>query len=224
MSMINQRRNSVSLLGAALMVVLSLCLVSLVPGAAGGSLLASARGCRVPKLTGLTLMQARKRARRAGCEIRLAGAAVERSAIQTVAKQSPRVGAIRRSVTLWINPVCAGKEGLGPPEGEPLLTPGPSELISGLFVDGGPPPVLISAPKCPTEGVPEGGTIVVANSAGTTIATQTVVKGHLAKFPLSPGTYTITGTMEGQHSEAGPIQVTIPTGETVRQDLSWSIL
>ena len=50
------------------------------PPRAGGT-------CRVPRLTGLTLTVARKRAADAGCTLRVKGARLEQAAIQTVERQ-----------------------------------------------------------------------------------------------------------------------------------------
>lgn len=190
--------------------------------AAVGATHQSATACIVPRMIGLTLDRARARARHAGCKIRLAGATVEDPAVQTVARQSLRAGTHRRLVTLRINPLCDVPAEPGPPAGEPFVTPGPSELISGLYLVGGSPARATSEPKCPTEGIPTAGTIVVTNpSTGAIIATQTVGERQLAKIPLPPGTYTISGTLVDQHAQTGPVQVTIPADETVRQDLSW---
>lgn len=220
MSLGRRRLGLAFLLTAAF--ITALCLPSMAPvGSSAATQAQRSQRCEVPKLTGLTLFWARKRAARAGCKLRLTGATVENAIIQTVAKQSPHPGSHRRSVTLWINPLCVGSAFLGPPEGEPFLTPGPSELVSGLYLAGGPI-TRTSEPKCPTSGTPEAGTITVSDPAtGATVAMQTVARGQLATIPLPPGNYTIVGALVGQHPQVGPVQVTIPTGETVRQDLFW---
>jgi hypothetical protein len=78
-------------------------------------------------------------------------------------------------------------------------------------------------------GTPGAGTITVTNPAtGAIGATQTVTNGQLAKIPLPPGRYTISGTFanafrNGQHMQSFPQTVAIPPGKKVRQDVSVSI-
>jgi hypothetical protein len=124
---------------------------------------------------------------------------------------------------------CRGSADLGPPRGEPLRTPGPTELISGLYLDGGPL-VVRSAPRCNSlSGTAGAGTITVTDAeSGAIVANTTVAGGQLAKIHLPAGTYTVTGTFadafsNGQHMETLPITVVIRPGQTVRQDVSASI-
>jgi hypothetical protein len=184
--------------------------------------------CRVPRLTGLVVAVARRDVAKAGCRLRLQGAAVQAAEIQTIAQQLPRAGQRGLLITAWVNPLCAGSAANGPPPGEPTFAPGPSELISGLFVAGGPP-VATSAPSCVfPPGGPGPGTITITDPAtGADIATSTVADGQLATFPLPPGTYTISGTfanatINGQYAQASAT-VTIPGGEIVRQDVTLAI-
>jgi hypothetical protein len=125
--------------------------------------------------------------------------------------------------------LCSGSADWGPPSGEPLHTPGPTELISGLYLDGGPPR-LRSARRCASlSGTSDAGTITVTDPASAAIvATATVASGQLAKIRLPAGIYTITGTFadafsNNQHMQSLPRIVTIPSGQTVRQDVSVSI-
>ena len=157
--------------------------------------------------------------------MRLAGAHVQAPGVQTIRSQSPRGGQHGRVVTVWVNPACANSALPGPPEGEPLLTAGPTELISGLYLDGGPLR-LWSEPRCTFHpGVPGAGTITVRDpDSGSVVATQTVTSGHLATIPLAPGTYTVEGTfgdaiINGQPGRSFPKTVQIPAGKTVRQDV-----
>jgi hypothetical protein len=189
----------------------------------------AARVCRAPRLTGLVLAVARERAAKASCRLRLAGAPVKRPTIQTIRRQNPGAGQHGRAVTVWVNPLCGGSALRGPPQGEPLLTPGPTELVSGLYLDGGPYR-LISAPRCASlAGTPEAGTITVTNpQTAAIVATETVADGQLATIPLPPGTYTISGTFANASSDGQPIQsrpqaVTILSGKTVREDVSVSV-
>ncbi len=181
--------------------------------------------CRVPRLTGLVLSRARERAARAGCSIRLAGAPVRQPQVQTIRSQAPRRGGHARAVTVWVNPLCGGSALEGPGLSEPLLTAGPTELISGLYVVGGPLR-LWSEPRCrPRPGTSSPGTVTVRDPAdGSIVATQTVARGQLASIPLAPGTYTIQGTfgeatINGRAAESFPRTVEIPPGKTVRQDV-----
>jgi hypothetical protein len=182
--------------------------------------------CSVPKLSGLVVAAARRRVAKAGCRLRLLGAPVERDTVQTIARQRPRAGQRRRVATAWVNPLCAGSADAGPPSGEPLAKPGPTELVSGLYLVGGPLR-LRSVPRCASiVGTPGAGTITVSDPAtGAIVATDTVATGQLAKIPLPPGTYTVVGTYANaytgdQHIESLPRTVTIPPGETIRQDVT----
>jgi hypothetical protein len=100
-----------------------------------------------------------------------------------------------------------------------LLTPGPTELDTGLFIQGG---ALIyrSVPVCKDlVGKSGAGTITVTNFGGAAIANNVAITaGQLLKITLPAGQYTITGVFAGGN-KAGPITVTVPSGEVVRQDL-----
>ena len=84
----------------------------------------------------------------------------------------------------------------GPPSAGPLLTEGPSGLVSGLYLAGGP---LVRRSRR-QEGVPSPGTIAVTDVitgetvARVTVARVTVARGQLATIPLAPGSYSIEGT------------------------------
>lgn len=181
--------------------------------------------CRVPRLTGLVLSVARERSAKAGCRIRLAGAHVQLSGVQTIRRQTPRGGRHGQVVTVWVNPVCSGSAAAGPGISEPLVTTGPTELISGLYIVGGPLR-LWSEPHCmPRPGEPGAGTVTVRDPAnGSIVAAQTITRGHLATIALAPGTYTIQGTfanatINSQPGESFPTTVEIPAGKTIRQDV-----
>lgn len=185
--------------------------------------------CRVPRLSGLLVAAARERAARAGCATRLLGARLQRPEIQTIDRQSPRPGRQSRLVSAWVNPLCSGSAAAGPPSGEPFLKRGPTALRSGLYLDGGPHRFR-SAPRCASiSGTPGAGTVTVTNPlSGAVLATKTVTAGHIATIPLPAGTYMILGTFanatrNGQDIRSLPKRVTIPAGETVRQDVSASV-
>jgi hypothetical protein len=133
------------------------------------------------------------------------------------------------SATPRANRLCSGSAAWGPRRDEPLRTPGPTELISGLYLDGGPHRFR-SAQRCSSlSGTPSAGTITVTDPAsGAIVASATVANGELAKIPLPPGAYTITGTFanafsNNQHIQSPPQTVTIRSGQTVRQDVSAGI-
>lgn len=189
---------------------------------------ASARQrCRVPRLTGLTFERASVRARRSGCQFHATGAAVRLAFVQTVARQSPAVGRRAASVTVWLNPLCFGT-GLYPPAiKEPLVTAGPTELVSGFFLVGGPLTPFSTRHCLRPVPVPGAGKIVVTDASGGVVATQTSTRGHLVKIPLRPGSYTILGTFKdasinGVHPKVTQ-QVVITPGDTIRQDFFLSV-
>jgi len=181
--------------------------------------------CEIPHLTGLTLRAARKRAANAGCKLSVVGTAAVGESNAPILKQEPGSGHTRAAIRVWTfsSPGCIGQADPGPPAGEPILTPGPTELISGLYLDGGP---LAPLPGCtPRPGIPSPGTIVVLNPVtGSVVASQSVALGRLATLALSPGTYSVQGTfgdatVNGQAIQTPAQTVTIPSGETVRQDV-----
>ncbi len=121
--------------------------------------------------------------------------------------------------------LCSQSAAPGSPPGEPFTYHGATELVSGLFLNGGP---LRRSAKC-RPGVPSAGTITVTSTiTGSVVASDNVSRGHLARIPLAPGVYTITGTFATAFSNNQPIQarpekVTISAGTTVRQDIDASI-
>jgi hypothetical protein len=99
------------------------------------------------------------------------------------------------------------------------VTTGPTELVTGIYLEGGPL-VLFSAPRCAHRaGMPSAGTITVSGRpGGGVVATQAVGDGRLAKIPLPPGSYTITGKF-ADGGRTFTQDVVIPPGKTVRQDV-----
>jgi hypothetical protein len=170
--------------------------------------------CHGLRLKGLSVAAARARAQHAHCALRFKGAKIRDAKRQTVTRQQGDGG---RLLTLWVGAMC------DKPEHEPVLTAGPTELVSGLYAGGGPP---VRGPQpCPTPG---SGTITVTNAAnGEVVARQPVSSGSVATIPLPPGEYSIVGTftgviVNGQPAQSPPQAVTIPAGTTVRQDLEFS--
>ena len=181
--------------------------------------IATAKACRVPSLQGLTVSVARSRAAKAGCHLRLRGARITESSIQTVERQRPAHGGLAPLVTVTVNPLCERSGLPGPPSGEPFVKSGPTELVSGLYLQGGPV-VLFSAPGCAHRGgIPRAGTITVSQrNGGPVVASASVTHGQLAKIPLAPGSYTITGRF-ADGTKTFPQDVVVPAGKTVRQDV-----
>ncbi len=198
--------------------------------AASGSAFAhaAAKGCRVPMLTGLTLSVAREHAARAHCKLRVKGAALEEAEVQTVARQAPARGGRSPRVTVWLNPFCRREAAYGPDLKEPLVTPGPTELVSGFFLVGGPDDRRFSDPGCRLPAPqPGAGTVEVTNASGVLVATETSTSGHFVEVPLAAGSYTITGTFlnavfNGVHPKQSE-SVVIPLGHSVRQDFFLNI-
>jgi len=179
----------------------------------------SAASCRAPRMTGLTVTKARDRAAIAGCRLRLIGAKVQVPMIQTIRTQSVRPGHVATVVTVSVNPLCSGSVNPGPPPNEPIVKPGPTELITGLFIEGGAM-IESSAPHCKDlVGKSSAGTITVTNSVGSVIADNTALsEGQELYVNVPAGTYTVSGKFAGGEA-VGPITVDVPSGESVRQDL-----
>src|ERR1039458_2478096 len=53
------------------------------------------------------------------------------------ARQAPRAGREGHPIKVWLVAECAEQALPGPPAGEPFVTVGPTELISGLYLGGG---------------------------------------------------------------------------------------
>jgi hypothetical protein len=184
--------------------------------------------CRVPRLTGLTLTIARTRAAHAGCKLRVKGARLEKAAIQTVERQAPNARGRAVDVTVWINPSCRREADYAPEIKEPVVTSGPTELVSGFYLVGGPDSRRFSTPGCRLPAPPPGsGTVEVLNTRGAVVATQTSEYGHFVEIALPPGSYTINGTfLEATFNGVHPQKtesVVIPPDHTVRQDFFLSI-
>jgi hypothetical protein len=209
---------------ASLIVVSALCVASV--NAAGRPTIAS-KVCHAPQLRGLTLDVARLKAAQAGCKLRLKGAALKQAGVQTVARQSPPAGRHSSTVTVWLNPFCRGSAAYGPGIAEPVVTAGPTELVSGFYIVGGPSR-RFSAPNCKRSARPPGaGVVEVISATGALVATQTSTAGRFVKIRLPAGSYTVRGTflnatVNGTHPmETKPL--TIPAGRTVRQDFFLSV-
>jgi len=190
----------------------------------------AAANCRpAPALRGLTLAAARLKAARAGCRLSVSNPGSQDDALRVVASQAARRGPRGSTIDLRLGPLCMTLRSPGPPPHEPLIKSGPTELVSGLFLAGGPVS-LYSAARCWSfVGTPSAGTITLTDRAtGARVAKQTVAEGQLAQFRLAPGSYTITGTFADAVAGGVPLTtpaqtVDIPQGDTVRQDVVASI-
>jgi hypothetical protein len=186
--------------------------------------------CRSPRLIGATVAEAIQKADRAGCVLQAreahGGAPVtlnrSREVLERViARQAPAPGHPTHTITVWLRPPCYQSADPGPPSGEPLVKPGPTSLISGLFLDGGP---LARRGTC-AKGTPSPGTIeVLDTNTDVVVASQTVEAGKLADIRLAAGTYLVRGTFGDAFSNEKPIQtipisVTIKSNIVVRQDV-----
>jgi hypothetical protein len=201
----------------------ALVLVAFVPlafsGTPSGASISQHATCHAPRLTGLTVTAARTRARVAGCQLRFVGAALRMPKIQTIRTQSARPGQLAKVVSVSVNPLCPGSTNLGPPPGEPIIKAGATELITGLFIEGGAF-IYRSAPVCKDlKGTSSSGTITITNSVGTVLANNMALSaGQLLEVNVQPGPYTVSGVFTGGNT-VGPITVNVDSGEVVRQDL-----
>jgi len=98
---------------------------------------------------------------------------------------------------------------------EPYVTRGPTEVVVGLYVQGG---ALI--PNCPQEPRgPDGGTVTVTTHGGRIVARETLAaSGKLFVLAVAPGNYTISAKI-ANGVRLRPVSVTVRKGYTVRHDL-----
>lgn len=101
------------------------------------------------------------------------------------------------------------------PSSEPAYRPGRPEVVSGMYVQGGPLP----PPPCkPEPRGPYAGTITVTDlHTGATVAEQKVSDGHLAHIRLAPGAYDLIGHFASGVTPA-PVKIKIRRGYRTRQD------
>jgi hypothetical protein len=155
------------------------------------------------------------------------GAPLEQGRFQTVERQVPATGRRTSSVTVWLNPLCYREADYGPGISEPVVTAGPTKLVSGFYLVGGPLRHFSTA-HCKLPAPPPGaGTVEVVNASGAIVATKSSTRGRFVEIPLSAGSYTIRGTfldatINGVHPKRSE-SVAIPAGHTVRQDFFLSI-
>ena len=102
------------------------------------------------------------------------------------------------------------------PAHEPQLRPGPTELVTGLYVQGGA--IILGCPQEPRG--PYAGTLTVRKAdTGRIVASETLARpGRLFRVALPPGRYRISAA-EASGLQTLPQTVTIPRHRTVRQDV-----
>ena len=102
------------------------------------------------------------------------------------------------------------------PPSEPHATAGPSELVAGIYIQGG---AIIPGCHMRPRG-PYAGTLAVYDAAtGRLVARQTRRHdGRLFRIVLAPGTYTVRAT-DGGGLRTVPMTVRIPRHRTVRDDV-----
>jgi hypothetical protein len=179
-----------------------------------------AEGCIAPRLVGLTERAALPAAHAAGCSVHLTGARLRQATVQTIAAQTPAAGHRGAVVRLTLNPFCIGSALAGPPPNEGMR-PGPTELITGLYLVGGPA-LPYSSPRCRRKpGKPAAGTIDVLDPVSSTVvASRTVKRGRLMTFRLAPGRYRVSGSATGSTPPGPQIfarPFTIRAGSTTRR-------
>ncbi len=101
------------------------------------------------------------------------------------------------------------------PAHEPHVTPGPSGLVAGIYVQGG---AIIPGCRMRPRG-PFAGTLTVFDArTGARVASETLrADGRLFRISLAPGSYTVRAHERGGLA-IGPMTVTIPRGHRVRED------
>ncbi len=208
--------------------------VPLVASAVAGAALPSAtsaqsKGCIAPDVVGVSLAMARDTLNASGCSLQLRQLPAhghfvtpsEPDKRQLVGSQRPGKGARTSGVTLWLKPLCSQPAEPGPETVGPSSEKGPTELIAGLFLDGGP---LRLAARCKPAKT-AGGTLTVATSSGQVVAQRAVRPGSYGVFPLKPGSYVVSGTLGGASSAAQPRprQVKVLAKHSTRLNLVVSI-
>jgi hypothetical protein len=91
---------------------------------------------------------------------------------------------------------------------EPYVRPGPTELVVGVYLQGG-----AFIPNCPPPiHGPETGTVTLTRN-GVVVARQTITRSRLFAFHVRAGRYVITTP------RAAPVTVRVRAGYTTRRDV-----
>lgn len=192
---------------------------------AGGGAEAAAEGtCVAPDVVGVNLAMARRALGESGCAVTVRQLPAHGSYVtpaspdgrQLVARQRPSAGDRSPAVTVWVKPLCAQPANPGPKRRGPVSEKGPTELIAGLYLQGG---ALQTSPSCRGSSS-EAGTVTVSTPGGKVIARRQVRAGRFGIFPLAPGSYVIGGTLAGGHGARLPTApVTLAARRTTRLNL-----
>ncbi|MCW3032291.1 MAG: hypothetical protein JWM60_636 [Solirubrobacterales bacterium] len=188
---------------------------------AGGALPATTaadsgqQGCVAPDVVGVTLAMARQALSASGCAVQVRQLPAHGQFVtpgspdgrQLVATQTPSAGGHADGVTLSLKPLCAQPAQPGPDTQGPASSQGPTELVSGLFLSGGP---VVTSPHC-RHGMPSSGVLTVTTATGQPVARRAVRSGRFGVFPLKPGAYLLAGTISGPAGErqlaARPVKI-----------------
>lgn len=182
--------------------------------------------CVAPDVVGVTYARARQVLLASGCSLATsqlpAGSGGELytppspDSRQLVGSQSPRAGAKADAVTVGLKPLCSQPAAPGPDSRGVSSIKGPTELVTGLFVAGGP---LVLASSC-RHGKPSAGAVKVTKIDGTPVSGRSVRAGRYAVFPLKPGRYLLSGSFGGSsNSPTTPQAVTISARRTTHLDV-----
>jgi hypothetical protein len=204
--------------------LLTLATVAATPASGGAA--GSAGACIAPDVVGVNLAMARRALGDSGCGVAVRQLPAHGSYVtpasadgrQLVARQSPSAGAHSQAVTVWLKPLCAQPANPGPQQRGPLVEKGPTELVAGLYLQGGP---RQTSPSC-RRGASQAGTVTVSTPAGKVIARRAVRAGHFGIFPLAPGQYVVAGTLAahgGSPSRLPRAPVTLAARRTTRLNL-----
>jgi len=200
-----------------------LVLGAVASGALPATTSAEQHDCVAPEVVGVDLAMARQALSASGCATQIRqlpghGRFVTPSAPderQLVGKQRPDGGAHTQGVTLWLEPLCRQAAAPGPESRGPSSEKGPTELIAGLFLEGGP---LQTSPRC-RQASTAGGTLTIATTEGQLVASRTVRPGSFGVFPLRPGRYVVSGSLGAGGPEPQPRQVTVAAHRATRLNL-----
>ncbi len=196
---------------------------AVVPGAPAAQQ-PSGRGCVAPDVVGVNLAMARRALSSSGCGVTVRQLPAHGSFVtpaspdgrQVVAGQSPGRGGRTRAVTVFVKPLCSQPALPGPARAGVEQRRGPAELIAGIYEQGGP---LVTGPEC-RRALPQAGTLTVSTQAGLPVASRRVRDGHVAIFPLAPGSYVLAGTFASSRHGAAvgvpPTAFTIVASRTTR--------
>jgi hypothetical protein len=191
---------------------------------AGGGAEAAESTCVAPNVVGVNLALARRALGESGCAVTVRQLPAHGSYVtpaspdgrQVIARQRPASGARSGTVTVWVKPLCAQPASPGPAQRGPVSEKGPTELIAGLYVQGGP---LQTSASC-RRGSSAAGTVTVSTPGGKVIARRRVRAGRFGIFPLAPGSYVIGGTLAGGHgTQLRSAPVTLAARRTTRLNL-----